>query len=341
MKELPAGFSNETELEAFMSRPSDALIDDLSKVDGGIMVLGVGGKMGPTLAMLAKRAAPQKRVIGVARFSDRSLRERLQAAGVETITCDLLQRDELGRLEDCANIIYMAGRKFGASEDQPLTWAMNAHVPALVAERFRRSRIIAFSTACVYALSDVAGGGSLEGDALAPPGEYANSCIARERMFEYFSARHKTPGRLIRLSYAIDMRYGVLHDIAQAVLHDAPVPVAMPYVNVIWQGDANSCALRALAATTTPTTALNVSGPEMTDVRELAQAFGQRFGRTPQFTGQPQPTAWLVNTAEQQRLFGPPSVALETLIGWTADWVENKRPSLGKPTHFDTRDGSY
>lgn len=341
MNDLPTGFKSEEELEQFMTQPAPELVRDLENLDGDIMLLGVAGKLGVTLARLAKRACPQKRVIGVARFSNPQARHRLEEAGVETVKCDLLDRDQVAALEDCKNIVLMVGRKFGAEGDQPLTWAMNSHVPTLVAERFPNSRIVAFSTACVYAMSEVANGGSVEGDPLTPPGEYANSCIGRERLLEYFSSRHQTPGRLVRLSYAIDMRYGVLHDIAQAVLDGTPVSIQMSHVNVLWQGDANTYALRLLAQTTTPTSPLNISGPEIASVREIAIAFGRFFNREPIFTGEPQSRMWLVNTKEQQRLFGQPTVPLEKLIEWTADWVGNRRASLGKPTRFEVADGTY
>lgn len=341
MSDLPTSFKSEEELEQFMTQPAPELVRDLENLDGDIMLLGVAGKLGVTLARLAKRACPQKRVIGVARFSDPQARHRLEEADVETVTCDLLDRDQVAALEDCENIILMVGRKFGAEGDQPLTWAMNSHVPTLIAERFPKSRIVAFSTACVYAMSEVANGGSVEGDPLTPPGEYANSCIGRERLLEYFSAQHETPGRLIRLSYAIDMRYGVLHDIAQAVLDGTPVSLQMSHVNVIWQGDANRYALQSLVHTTTPTSPLNISGPEIASVREIAIAFGKIFNREPKFSGEPQSKMWLVNTKEQQRLFGQPSVPLEKLIEWTADWVGNRRASLGKPTRFEVADGTY
>lgn len=341
MTDLPETFTSEEHLEDVMTTPSDVLIRDLNAVDGDIMLLGVAGKMGITLARLAKRAAPEKRVIGVARFSTPGMRAALEAAGVETTRCDLLDRDAVAALEPCRNVIFLAGRKFGAADDQPLTWAMNAHVPALVAERFHASRIVAFSTACVYALSETSGSGSVEGDPLTPPGEYANSCIGRERMFEYFSRKHQTPGRIVRLSYAIDMRYGVLHDIASAVLAGRPISLAMSHANVIWQGDANSIALRLLARTTTPTSPINVSGPEKADIRQLALKFSEIFGTEARFTGEPEASAWLVNTDLQTETFGPPKVPLDTLVAWTADWVMNDRGSLGKPTHFDVRDGAY
>ena len=325
-----------------MTTPSGGLVRDLARVPGDLIVLGIGGKMGPTLARLAKRAAPEKRVVGVARFSEPGLRESLGRHGVECIAADLLDRDALARLPKLPNVVFMAGRKFGSTGAEALTWAMNVHVPALVAEAFAGSRIVAFSTACVYPFVPVASGGATEEvPTIPPPGEYANSCVGRERMLEHFSRRHGTPGRLIRLSYAIDMRYGVLHDVARKVLAREPIDLTMGHVNVIWQGDANSQALRALAHCTAPTSGLNVSGADVTSIRAVAVALGERLRVSPAFTGTPAPTAWLVNTAEAQRLFDPPEVALETLIVWTADWVARGLPSLGKDTHYDVRDGNY
>lgn len=337
---LPPRFDSIDHLEDVMSEPSMALIQDLARVDGDIMVLGVGGKMGPTLARMAKRAAPGKRVIGVARFSEAGLRQRLEAQGVECIEADLLSRDALASLPLVHNIIFMAGRKFGSQGSEWLTWAMNAHVPALVAERFARSRIVAFSTACVYPFVGVDSGGALEGVAPTPPGEYANSCVARERMFEHFSHQHRTPGRLIRLSYAIDMRYGVLHDVARKVLAREPIDLAMGHANVIWQGEANDWSLRALAHCDTPTSPLNVSGP-VVRIRDVATGLGQRLGIAPQLVGQEAATAWLVNCEQAFALFGRPAVSLDTMLDWTADWAARGLGSLGKPTHYETRDGNY
>ena len=338
---LPKTIPDIAALDELLCRPSQPLIDDLRKAEGDIMILGVAGKMGPTLAGLAKAAAPDRRVIGVAQFSDASVKDWLQARGVETINCDLLDEAAIKALPKAPNVIFMAGRKFGAEGDLSLTWAMNSHVPALVAQAFSGSRIVAFSTGCVYPFVPVNGKGSGEDMAPNPPGEYAQSCVGRERMFEYFSNRFSTPGRLFRLNYAIDMRYGVLHDIATKVLAGTPIDVSLGHVNFIWQGDASSQALRCLAHCTTPTSPINVSGHEILAVRDLAAKFGARFGRTPVLVGKEEPTAWLTDTSQAVTLFGLPVVDTEQLIAWTADWVARSMPSLGKPTKYEVRDGRY
>lgn len=346
MTALPKRFDDVEALETFMSEPSPALVADLAKVDGDIMVLGVGGKMGPTLARMARRAAPGRRVIGVARFSDPTLVASLERHGVECIACDLLDRSALEHLPNVGdgvrNLVFMAGHKFGAADNASLTWMMNVGVPMMVAETFREMRIVAFSTACVYPFVPVDGPGADERTpATPPPGDYANSCVGRERMFEHGSHRYGTPGRLVRLSYAIDTRYGVLFDVASAVFGGTPLDITMGHADVIWQGDANEQSLRLLAHCTTPTSPINITGPGHTSIRWLAGEFGRRFGRKPVLVGEEAPTAWLEDTTESQRLFGKPRVPIDTMIDWVADWIERGQPSLGKPTHFSTRDGKY
>jgi nucleoside-diphosphate-sugar epimerase len=342
MDRMVSGFADVEALEDFMTTPDAALVKDLSTVEGDILVLGVAGKMGPTLARLAKRAAPERRVIGVARFTEPGARAALEAHGVETIACDLLVAGAVARLPRAANVVFMAGRKFGSSGNVPLTWAMNVHVPTIVAQVFKASRIVAFSTGCVYPFVPVDGGGATEETpAVPPPGDYAASCVGRERMFEYFSALHGTPGRLVRLNYAIDMRYGVLHDVGRKVMLGETIDLAMGHVNVIWQGDANAVALRCLARCTTPTSPINVTSPETIAVRWLAEEFGRRLGRTPRFTGSEAPTGWINNAAGMVDAFGPPAVSVSQMIDWTADWLQRGGRSLDKPTHYEVRDGHY
>jgi len=339
---LPERMENTEELEDVMTTPSSELTADLAGVEGDILILGVGGKMGPTLARMAKRAAPQKRVIGVARFSDSNLRSRLEDQGVECIKCDLTDSGTVQLLPHIDNVVFMAGHKFGASDNAAHTWAINAGVPYVVADVFRESRIVVFSTACVYPYVDIGGpGASEETLTQPPPGDYAMSCVARERIFQFGSQRYGTAGRLVRLSYAIDLRYGVLLDVATSVRTERPVDVTMGYVNVIWQGDANEQALRLLAQCTSPTSPINVSGWEKVGIRWLAAQFGERFDKPPNVIGDEAETAWLVDTSAARQLFGTPRISLNTMIDWVADWVMHDRPSLGKKTHFETRDGKY
>jgi nucleoside-diphosphate-sugar epimerase len=338
----PDSIEDVAHLEEVMTTPSPALVEDLSGVDGDLLVLGVGGKMGPTLARLARRAAPGKRVIGVSRFSDPAVRVSLEEAGVECLTADLLDRAAVARLPDAANVVFMAGRKFGSTGSEDLTWATNVLVPAHVAERYGESRLVAFSTACVYPFVPVAGGGAGEATPTTPPpGEYAASCVGRERVLEHLSRTHGSPGRLLRLSYAVDMRYGVLHDLGSKILAGRPVDLTMGHLNVIWQGDANEVALRALARCTTPTSALNVSGPEIQSVRSLAERLGARLGQEPMFAGEEAHDAWVIDCSEMTRLFGPPRVPTDRLIAWQADWLRRGGPSLGRETHFEERGGRY
>lgn len=339
---LPDRFRDEAHLEKFLSTPTRGLVEDFAKLDGDILVLGVAGKIGPTLAMMAKRAAPSKRIIGVARFSDADVKRRLDAAGVETIACDLLDREAVARLPEVANIVYMAGKKFGVTGGEPFAWAMNAVVPAYVGERLRGTRFVAFSTLCVYPFSPVAGAGATPDDtAPTPLGEYANGCVARERVFQYFSEKTNSPGRLARLNYAIDCRYGVLSDIAQWVRSGTPIDIRTGVANCIWQGDAVSHILRCLGHGTVPARAINIGAPQTVNVRAAALRFGELFGKEPIFTGTEQPTAWHNDCSEAQSLFGEPVINLDTMIRWNADWLQRGMPLHHKPTHYEERAGNF
>ena len=338
---FPERFASVEHLEEFLSTPTAALMEDLQRLAGDLIILGVAGKMGVTLAMMAKRAAPDKRVIGVARFSDPQERTKLEAAGIETITCDLLDRAAVEQLPKLPNVIFMAGRKFGTEGDQELTWAMNTLVPAIVAEAFRGSRIVAFSTIHVYPGVNVMHRGSLDDDQpLARPGEYANSVVGRERMFRHFSKQHGTPGRIIRLSYAIDMRYGVLQEVANWVLKDQEIDLTTGHVNVIWQGDANAQILRCLHHCQTPSAPINITGPEVVSIYDLALQFGRIFGKTPKFRHTEQNTI-VVNGDLAADLFGYPNVPLRRMVQWVADWTANEKPSLGKPSKFEVHTGKF
>lgn len=340
--DLPARFEDAEALEEFMTRPSRALVDNLAALDGDIIVLGIGGKMGPTLARLAKRAAPGKRVVGVARFSEPGLAEDLKRHSVETIACDLLDRAAVNRLPKLPNVIYMAGRKFGAAGNEELLWAMNAHVPALVAEAFHGARIVVFSTGCVYPFVPVTSGGATEATPAVPPGGgYAWSCLAREQTFTYFALRDTTKVCLFRLNYAIDMRYGVLHDVATKVRDGQPIDLTTGHANVIWQGDANAMALRALRHCASPPLPLNITGPETLSIRWLAQAFSDRLGMPAKLEGCEAETGWLNNPARALDLFGYPTVPLARMVDWVADWVGRGQASLGKPTKFEVRSGAF
>lgn len=339
---LPASFRDEAHLEELLSTPPRELVEDFARLEGDLLVLGVAGKVGPTLAMMAKRAAPGKRVTGVARFSDSDVRRRLAVAGVETIACDLLDRAAVARLPEVPNVVFMAGKKFGTTGDEPYTWAMNAVVPAYVGERFHGTRFVAFSTLCVYPFSPVAGPGlKPDGTSLTPLGEYANSCLARERVFQYFSGKTGSPGRLARLNYAIDCRYGVLHDVATWVLHGTPIDLRTGVANCIWQGDAISHILRCLLHGTVAATGINIGAPRTTNIRQAAVRFGDLFGREPIFTGSEEPTAWHNDCSEARRLFGDPIVNLETMIQWNADWLQRGLPLHHKPTHYEERAGVF
>ena len=338
-------FASEAELEDALSAPSPALLDALRATPGDILVLGAAGKMGPTLTRMAKRAVDalgrHDRVIAASRFSSASAEQTLREAGIETVRCDLLDRSAVAALPDAPNVIFMAGQKFGTSDAPSSTWAMNVVLPSIAAERYANSRIVAFSTGNVYALSSVHGGGSREGDAPAPVGEYAMSCLGRERVFEDAAARRGTRVAIVRLNYAVDLRYGVLVDLASRVLRGAPIDLRMGHVNVIWQGDANDWALRCLAHASAPPFIVNVTGGETLDVRTLTARFGALFGRAPAYSGEEAPDALLSNASLAHAMFGPPTVSTGTLIEWVAGWVQAGRPLLGKPTHFEERAGAF
>ena len=336
--------SDQGELEEALSRPTPADIAALRGLAGDIIVLGVSGKMGPSLARLARRASDEagtgRRVIGVARFSARGVRELLEQHGIETVACDLLDRAGIARLPECPNVVYMVGQKFGTSGNQPLTWATNVHAAALAAERFAASRIVAFSTGNVYPLSSVAGRGPNEDDPVGPVGEYAESSLGRERMFEYFSHKSGTKVAILRLNYAIEPRYGVLRDLADAIVRGDPIDLAMGHVNVIWQRDANSVALRAFSRCASPPFVLNVTGP-MQSVHDLAERLGSRLGVKPRFEGTEQETALLSDAALYRDVFGTPDMTVGAMIDRVADWVKAGGGSLGKPTHFQQREGEF
>ena len=337
----------ESELDDLLSTPRPETTAALAQCPGDVIILGAGGKMGPTLARMAARAVAAadgttvRRVIAVSRFSSSQVVDALHAARVETMRCDLLDRDAVARLPDVPNVIYMAGQKFGTSDAPSRTWMQNVVVPAICAERYAGSRIVAFSTGNVYPLTAPSGGGSRESDALGPVGEYAASCVGRERVFEHYSSTCGTRVAIVRLNYAIDLRYGVLVDIASAVMEGRPIPLAMGHVNVIWQGDANRVALELLAHASSPPLVVNVTGGETIGVRAVAAELARRMKREVTFSGTEAPNALLSDSSLMRKLVGPPSMPLGTLLDWVADWVGNARPLLGKPTGFEKRDGAF
>ncbi len=335
----------EEQLEERLARPSPADVAAMRALDGDVLVLGVGGKMGPSLVRLMRRASAEagskNKIIAVARFSERNLPAALESEGIETIACDLLEDGALARLPETPNVIYMAARKFGTTGSEHLSWAINTQLPALVAGRYRHSRIVCFSSGNVYPLRPLHLGGATEDTPVEPRGEYAQSVLGRERIFEYASHRWGTPVTLLRLNYAIDLRYGVLADIGQAVYRGEPVDVQMPMMNIIWQGDANSVCIRSLALCQSPAFVLNLTGPETLSTRWIAEEFGRHFGREPVFTGQEASSALLSNAARQHRLLGYPGVTPPEMIAWAAHWIANGGRMLGKPTHFQTRDGKF
>ena len=341
MADWPSRIADEAELEEVMTRPDPALIADLAAAPGDILVLGAGGKMGPTLCQLAKRADPARRVIAVARWSEPGLRARMEGWGIDCRSADLTDDAALAALPDAPNVVFMAARKFGSTGNEALTWAMNVMLPARVAARFPASRIVFFSTGNVLPMWPVNGPAPDEDAAPAPVGDYAASCLGRERAFQHAATSRGTPCFGLRLNYAIDLRYGVLHDVAAKVWNGTPVNLAMGHANVIWQGDANAWTLRALVRADAACPILNVTGPETVSIRWLARQFGARMGRDPVFEGEEAPTALLSNAARAFATFGYPRVPLLTMVDWVADWVARGGRALGKPTRFEVRDGRF
>ncbi|WP_282162461.1 NAD-dependent epimerase/dehydratase family protein [Ulvibacterium marinum] len=333
------------ELEEKLSRPSKRLISDMAKIEGDIMILGLGGKMGPTLAKLAKRAVDaaglHRRIIGASRFSNKGLHQELTDFGIECIPVDLLDDEALMKLPDAKNVIYMAGNKFGTSGNEHFTWAMNAYLPGRVSEKYKNSNIVVFSTGNVYPFVPTDSEGATEKIKPSPVGEYAQSCLGRERVFEHFSIKNGTKMLIYRLNYALDLRYGVLLEVAKAVANQNPIDLSMGFVNVIWQGDANEYAIRSLLHCESPAKKLNVTGPEIIAVQWLAEEFGKLLGKTPIFENRPSETALLNNSVQAYKLFGDPSVSLAEMIRWTAHWVKTGGEQLGKPTHFQERKGNF
>ncbi len=342
---LPESIRDQEQLEDLLSEPTEAAVRALAQVEGDIMLLGVAGKMGPTLARMARRASDTagtaRRVIGVSRFSTPGSEDALRAHGIETIRGDLLDESFLTALPDAANVIHMAVMKFGATGNPAMTWAMNVHLPAMICRRFCRSRILAFSTGNVYPLVPIDSGGSLETDPVGPVGEYAMTALGRERMFDHFSQTLGMPVSLVRLNYAVEMRYGVLVDIGRKVLADENIDLSMGHANVIWQGDANAMTLAALADASAPPFVVNVAGPELVSVRETAETFGRLFHKTPKLTGTEAPNALLSDGTKGYDRYGRPRVSCEQLVRWIAHWIQAGGSSLGKPTHFEVRDGKF
>jgi len=325
--------------------PSAGLIEDIATIDGDIIVLGIGGKMGPGLARVAKQAIDKaginKKIIGVARFSEPGLQEQLNSEGIETISADLLNEDDLQALPQEKNVLYLAGTKFGTTGKESLTWAMNSYLPGRVAQKFKNSRIVVFSTGNVYPLVPVVSGGATEDLPPEPIGEYAQSCLGRERIFQYFSLKNNTPVLIYRLNYANDVTYGVLHEIAKSVKENQPVDLSMGTASVIWQGDANEIAIRCLKHCSVPAKILNVTGPETVSLRWLAEQFGKMLGVTPEFINEERSTSFLSNAAESFRLFGYPKVTLKQMMEVILEWLNEGGKTLNKPTHFSERKGRY
>ena len=336
---------DEKHLEDLLSQPPDYLVEKAHQFAGDTILLGAGGKMGPSLARMLVRARDSANesfsVTAVSRFGNAAVRESFERAGIRTIAGDLLSEGFVASLPDALNVIHMTGMKFGTGSNAPATWAMNTFLPSLVCRRYRGSRIAAFSTGNVYPLVNVAGPWSHERDGPDPVGEYGMSALGRERIFQYFCERDSIPTSLIRLNYAVEMRYGVLVDIACRVFNKQEIDLSMGYANVIWQGDANAMAIASLADADTPANLVNVAGPELVVVADVANRFGELFGMEPILVGQPAATALLNDGSLGHKIYGKPRILLEQLIDWTADWIRENKPLLGKPTHFEVRSGKF
>lgn len=333
------------ELEEELSTPSDELIEEMSRSHGDIIVLGVGGKVGPSVAIMAKRAADaagvNRRIIGAARFSDPAARESLERYGVETIAVDLTDDDQLAKLPDVENVIFMAGHKFGTTGNEHFTWMMNSYLPGRVAQRYRESRIVAFSTLLRNSMSEVTHGGSRESDAPSPFGEYSASCVGRERVFEHFALKYDTPLLLFILGYSIETRYGVLQEIAESVYSGRPVDLSMGHASVIWQRDVAEYAIRSLELASTPPRRLNITGPEILSIRWLAERFAEKFSKPALFEGTEASSAYVLDGSELQRAFGFPKTTVAQMIDRVAEWTAETGPTIGKPTKFQQRDGQF
>ena len=339
------GINSEEDLEQALARPSRRDIEFASDLEGDVLILGAGGKMGPTLARRVAGAFAavrrSNRTYAVSRFSDRKQYERLASLGIGAIRTDLWDEQQLAALPESPNILYLVGTKFGTEGDEASTWATNTFLPGRVAARFPDSRISALSTGNVYPLVSLESGGSKESDAACPIGEYAQSCLGRERILEHFSRLNGTPMIIIRLNYAVEGRYGVLLDIGRRVFNQQPIQLAMGYFNLIWQGDANSCLFRSLGLAKIPPTILNLTGPDIVSVRETALAFGARFGVPVRLEGEERPTAFLSDASLCEQTLGTPEVSLEELFELTANWIAGGRRTLEKPTYFQARDGKF
>jgi nucleoside-diphosphate-sugar epimerase len=345
MNELPDSIVSEEQLDELISRPTSEAVEMFSRLEGDIMFLGIGGKIGPTLAQMAKRAIDaagvEKKIYGVSLFESEEQQKNIEKIGVETIHGDLLDTEFIKSLPKVKNVYFLAGMKFGSEDNLSLTWAVNSYMPALVVEHFKDSNIVAFSTGCVYPLVPFESGGSKETDRPEPVGEYAQSCLGRERMFEYGSKKNGTPVTLIRLNYSVELRYGVLIDIATKVKNEEPLDLSMGYFNVIWQGDVNDVVLRAVEIASSPAKILNITGEETLKVRDVALEFGKLFGVEPILVGKEAPTALLNNSDNAYELYGRPKIPIATVIKWIAEWMKAEKKLLGKPTHYEVRDGKY